>query len=210
MFGGIKKTDDIYKDVCFKSYSLAHPMIKYRNFNGKKEVSDKFGSATIKPSQTPVDAVKRLLRAILTSRHLESGTDITTPVTFEVIERVPVDASGKPTDDKRTKKGLKKFIRVYKGYGVKALKPRSITMKNGSSKIIKTLFSDVKPTLISKTLFKKNSVGKNIKHQSNKVTVNNTATSVNKGNSNKGNSNKGSNNKGSNNKGNNNSSSNGK
>ena len=163
--GGDKKTNAKYKDTCFRSYKLMKPLIKYRNLRGqKKEVTDQFGSATIRPSQHPSDAVKRLLRAILTSRHLASGTDVTASVRFEVLERVPVDANGKRTDDKTKKKGLKKYIHVYEGSGVKATKPRFIKMKNGSSKQIKTLFSSVNLKHISKAPFTKNGIASNITH----------------------------------------------
>jgi hypothetical protein len=163
--GGDKKTNAKYKDTCFRSYKLMKPMIRFRNYKGqKKEVTDQFGSATIRETQSPSDAVKRLLRAILTSRHLASGTDVSTSVRFEVLERVPIDADGKRTNFKNKKKGLKKFIHVYEGSGVKAGKPRFIKMKNGSSKEIKTLFASVKLKHISKSPFTKNGVEKNITH----------------------------------------------
>ena len=151
MLGGLKKTDDVFKDTCFRSYTLVKPLIKYRNFKGQKKlVSDQFGSATIRPTQHPSDAAKRLLRSILTSRHLEHGTDVTNEVRFEVIERVPIDVNGKRTNDKSEKKGLRKYIHVYKGSGIKATKQRSIKMKNGKVKPIKTLFAGVKLTHLSK------------------------------------------------------------
>jgi len=220
MFGGLKKTDDEFKNTCFRSYKLAKPLIKYRNFKGqKKEVSDKFGSATIRPSQFPSDAIKRLLRSILTSRHLEHNANITNDVHFEVIERVPIDANGKPTDKKSEKKGIRKYIYSYKGRGVKATKQRFIKMKNGRVKPIKTLFASVKLIRVApKTIFTKTNVERNIHKIVNKKkiinknlnknlvnVVSNTKTSNNNGNNinkNGNNNNKNGNNK--NNNGNNN------
>ena len=164
LFGGDKKTDAIFKDNCFRSYKLSKPMILYRNFKGqKKKVVDEFGSSTIRPTQVPSDAVKRLLRAILTSRHLASNSPVTTSVRFEVIEKVPIDASGKRTNLKRDKKGFKKYIHVYEGHGIKTTRPsKKIKMKNGRVKDIKTLFDGVVLKHISKAPFTKNATAKNI------------------------------------------------
>ena len=204
MFGGLKKTDDEFKNTCFRSYKLAKPLIKYRNFKGqKKAVSDQFGSATIRPSQFPSDAIKRLLRSILTSRHLEHNANITNDVHFEVIERVPIDANGKPTDKKSEKKGIRKYIYSYKGHGVKATKQRFIKMKNGRVKPIKTLFASVKLIRVApKTRFTKTKVERNIHKIVNKKkiinknlnknlvnVVSNTKTSNNNGNGNNNNGN---------------------
>jgi len=218
MFGGLKKTDDEFKNTCFRSYKLAKPLIKYRNFKGqKKAVSDQFGSATIRPSQFPSDAIKRLLRSILTSRHLEHNANITNDVHFEVVERVPIDANGKPTDKKSEKKGLRKYIYSYKGHGVKATKQRFIKMKNGRVKPIKTLFASVKLIRVApKTIFTKTKVERNIHKIVNKKkiinknlnknlvnVVSNTKTSTNNNNGNNKNNNGNNNGNNKNNNGNN-------
>ena len=164
LFGGDKKTDAKFKDTCFRSYKLVKPMILYRNFKGqKKKVVDEFGSSTIRENQVPSDAVKRLLRAILTSRHLASNSPVTTSVRFEVIEKVPINASGKRTNLKRDKKGLKKYIHVYEGHGIKTTRPsKKIKLLNGRVKEIKTLFDGVVLKHISKAPFTKNAIAKNI------------------------------------------------